>query len=78
MKITRALPVACLCLAIASPIAARERARSPLRHAEKKDVGAVANPIEPMEAREEKPRAGWNGFYSGLNAGAGLNDTESR
>lgn len=78
MKITRSLAVAFLCLAIASPITARERTRAPLPHPEKKDADLGANPIKPMETREEKPRAGWNGLYGGLNAGAGFEDTESR
>lgn len=25
--------------------------------------------VEPMPSRQEKPRAGWNGFYGGLNGG---------
>ena len=68
----------CLCLASASPLAARERARASLPPPQKKGAGGVAQPIKPMETQDEKPRAGWGGFYGGLNAGAGFSDTESR
>jgi opacity protein-like surface antigen len=70
--------VAALCLMAARPIAAHERANAPRPQAHKKDAGFVAQPIKPMEKNNEKPRAGWNGFYGGLNAGGGFSDTESR
>ncbi|KAF2990109.1 hypothetical protein OGR47_11655 [Methylocystis sp. MJC1] len=36
----------------------------------KADIFLPRRAIEPMAAKEEKPRAGWSGFYGGLNAGA--------
>ncbi|MDJ0447528.1 hypothetical protein [Methylocystis sp. JR02] len=36
----------------------------------KADVPLHGRPIEPMTKKEEKPHAGWSGFYGGLNAGA--------
>lgn len=36
----------------------------------KADIPRPGRPIEPMAAKEEKPHAGWSGFYGGLNAGA--------
>lgn len=38
--------------------------------AKKGSSSFIAKPIEPQAPREEKPRAGWNGFYGGLNSGA--------
>lgn len=34
------------------------------------DIPRHSRPIEPLAAKEEKPRASWSGFYGGLNAGA--------
>jgi hypothetical protein len=33
-------------------------------------------PIEPAEASEEPPRAGWNGAYFGVSAGAAMRDAD--
>lgn len=74
----RSLLVACLCLAAASPPEARERGRASPWSSQKKGSGVAAQPIKPMETRDEKPRAGWGGFYGGLNAGASFSDAESR
>jgi hypothetical protein len=59
----------CLCVSIAGPLMARERPPAPKPTAQKNGAGVLAHPIEPMKPREERPRAGWNGFYGGLNAG---------
>jgi hypothetical protein len=75
MNVARLFLSACLCLAIAAPLAARERA--PVSRPQKKGAGFLADPIEPMKPREEKPRAGWNGFYGGINAGAGMGKTDT-
>jgi hypothetical protein len=75
MRVVRLFLPLCLSLAIAAPLAARERA--PASRPQKKNAGFLANPIEPMKPREEKPRAGWNGFYGGINAGAGMGKTDT-
>lgn len=36
----------------------------------KADIPRPGRPIEPVAGKEEKPHAGWSGFYGGLNAGA--------
>jgi len=60
-------------IALATPAsgAARPTKSKAARQGEK---SLVAKPIEPMTPREEKPRAGWNGLYGGLNAGGGFSD----
>lgn len=78
MRNIRRFLVAGLCLVAAAPLAAREGAHAPRPQAQKKDPGFVAHPIKPMEKNDEKPRAGWNGFYGGLNAGGGFSDAEPR
>jgi opacity protein-like surface antigen len=78
IKLARMLLAAGLAFATAAPLAARESARAATPKAHGKDRGFPAQPIEPMKAREEKPRAGWGGFYGGLNAGAGFSDKETR
>jgi hypothetical protein len=73
MNAARIALAACLCFAIAAPLAARERTPTSKPH---KGGKFLADPIEPMKPREEeKPRAGWNGLYGGINAGAGLGKT---
>lgn len=64
-------------MAIVAPALATDAfGRAPAIHGPKADSGRKADiprhdrPIEPMAAKEEKPRAGWSGFYGGLNAGA--------
>lgn len=60
----------------AAPALANALGRAPAMRAPKAESGRKADiplhgrPIEPMTGKEEKPRAGWSGFYGGLNAGA--------
>jgi opacity protein-like surface antigen len=67
-----------LALAPAAPLAASARAVAATPKAHGKGAGLLAPPIEPVKPRDEKPRAGWGGFYGGLNAGAGFSDKETR
>ncbi len=78
MKKTGTLLVTCLYLAAAPPIAARERSPISVRHIQKQGSGVIDRPVEPVETRNDKSRAGWNEFYGGLNAGASFNDSENR
>lgn len=78
MSYIRKVLVAGLCLVVAGPSAAREGAQAPRSPAQKKESGVVAQPIKPIEKGDEKPRASWNGFYGGLNAGGGVGDTKAR
>jgi hypothetical protein len=49
-----------------------------VRHIQKQGSGVIDRPVEPVETRNDKSRAGWNEFYGGLNAGASFNDSENR
>jgi hypothetical protein len=76
--IARIVLAACLCALTAAPLAARERTPTSKPQSHKKGASFLADPIEPMKPRdEEKPRAGWNGLYGGINAGAGLGKTDT-
>lgn len=73
----RATLIVCLTCAITGALAAPARAatRGPKPpFARKAEKPFLAKPIEPMPEREEKPRAGWNGAYVGINAGGGFTD----
>lgn len=78
MRNMRKFLVIGLCVVASDPIAARDASHAPRPQAQKKDPSFVAPPIKPMEKNDEKPRAGWNGFYGGLNAGGGFGETEDR
>lgn len=60
----------------AAPALADALGRAPAMRGPKADSGRKADiprpgrSIEPVAGKEEKPRAGWSGFYGGLNAGA--------
>lgn len=75
MTAVRTLLAACLCVGLVAPLAARERAPASSPRSHKKGASFLADPIEPMKPREEKPKAGWNGPYGGFNAGAGNAET---
>ena len=78
IKLAHMLLAASLASATAAPLAASARAGAATPKAHGKSAGFPAQPIEPVKPREEKPRAGWGGFYGGLNAGAGFSDKETR
>ncbi len=65
-----------IAVATAPALATDAFGRTPAIHGPKGDSGRKADislpgrAIEPMATKEEKPRAGWGGFYGGLNAGA--------
>jgi opacity protein-like surface antigen len=70
--LTCAMTSALTC-ALAAPARAATRGPKP-PFARKAEKPFLAKPIEPMPEREEKPRAGWNGAYVGINAGGGFTD----
>ncbi|WP_442756540.1 hypothetical protein ACNHKD_08000 [Methylocystis sp. JAN1] len=61
----------------AAQAASRGLAHAPKTAAAKKAEASPpsARPIEPIEAPEKAPGAGWSGFYFGVNAGAARAET---
>ncbi len=64
-------------MAIVAPALATDAfGRTPAIHGPKGDSGRKTDiflprrAVAPTAAKEEKPHAGWGGFYGGLNAGA--------
>lgn len=70
--------LALLAVALVPPAtsAARDRASIGTKpeNAKKGGRSFLEKPIEPAPEREEKPRAGWGGFYGGLNGGSSSGD----
>jgi len=61
--------------ALATPAPGRDRLRPLGTPAQKSALPLPGKPIEPKAERDEKPAAGWAGFYFGLNAGAAGRET---
>lgn len=76
ISLIRLVVVSLACAPLTAQSASRSHAPSAKAPEKNKATPLLpGKPIEPMEAPERTPAAGWSGFYFGVNAGAAASET---